>query len=121
MNELKMYFLDVIKNKYAAFDGRARRAEYWYFALFANIVSIPLYCIDEYLQLAFSVIIAIPSLGLAIRRLHDINKSGWYYFLIFIPIIGAILLLIWSCKEGTHGPNQYGEDPKAQLEFPTAE
>lgn len=54
----------------------------------------------------------IPMIALSVRRLHDIGKSGWYYLLILIPIVGAIVLIVWWCQDGKIGRNQYGEDPK---------
>lgn len=113
MEKFKLYFIDVLKNKYVQFSGRARREEYWYFALFCFILSIPIYFIHESLDWVLSLLTLCPSLALTVRRLHDTNRSGWYYFIVLIPIVGAILLLIWLCKEGTHGANEYGEDPKA--------
>lgn len=113
MKEFNLYFLDVLKNSYCKFTGRARRSEYWFYTLFCLIINVILLLIYEPLQYVFSLAIFLPSLGLCVRRLHDINKSGWWYLLAFIPLVGAIIIIIWFCKEGTHGPNQYGEDPKA--------
>lgn len=116
----------VLKN-YANFDGRARRAEYWYFALFNMILLIPFYAIGiigtkngvtgfamlgwgVYMVLALGTF--IPSLAVGVRRLHDLNKSGWYYFIGLIPFIGAIILLVWFFTDGDRQANNYGEDPK---------
>lgn len=111
------YFLDVMK-KYAVFEGRARRKEYWMFQLIAFLISIGLIIIDtilgsfNILQMIFSVAILLPSLGVSIRRLHDIGKSGWWLFIALIPLIGGIWLLILHCNEGDNGSNRYGSDPK---------
>lgn len=114
-------------NQYADFDGRARRKEYWMFVLWECIFVFVLTFLDILLGLTiagskigvlgsvFSLAIFIPSLAVSIRRLHDIGKSGWYYLLYFVPLIGGILLFIWSCTEGEEGPNKWGEDPKAEI------
>ena len=93
--------------KYATFEGRARRAEFWWSYLMVFVINcllgwtfiIPLACV-------------IPMIAISVRRLHDIGKSGWYYLLCLIPIVGTILLIIWFCQEGNIGRNEYGEDPK---------
>lgn len=97
------------------------------FVLFNVIVSIILSIIENLvgltipidkgaigiLSIIYSLFIFLPSLGVSIRRLHDINKSGWWFLLIFIPLIGAIVLIVFDCTEGTRGNNDYGPDPKA--------
>jgi uncharacterized membrane protein YhaH (DUF805 family) len=113
-----MTFGDAIQsffNNYANFEGRARRAEYWYVVLFNAIVSFVLGLLGDagiIISCIYSLIILIPTFALIWRRLHDTNRSGAYYFIGLIPIIGWILLLIAFCQEGTHGRNQYGDDPK---------
>jgi len=57
----------------------------------------------------------LPGLALAIRRLHDLDRSGWWFLLVFIPVIGAIILIIWACTKGTDGPNRFGPDRLAEL------
>jgi len=103
------YFIAVFK-KYAVFSGRARRAEYWYFFLFNFIISFILGFIggavgNIYLQVLWFLGTIIPAIAVGVRRMHDVNKSGWY---ILIPIYSLIL----ACTEGTTGPNEYGDDPK---------
>jgi uncharacterized membrane protein YhaH (DUF805 family) len=104
--------------KYATFSGRARRSEYWWFSLaqaLALFVSYGIaFIVPIGLLLAAIVLLGtfIPHLSMSIRRLHDTNRSAWWYLLIFVPI-GGLLLLIWFCLDGTSGPNRYGEDPKA--------
>jgi uncharacterized membrane protein YhaH (DUF805 family) len=111
------WYLKVLKN-YATFDGRARRKEYWMFALFNVIISIVLGIIDSavikqpILQAVYGIGTLLPSLAVSVRRMHDIGKSGWVLLLAFIPLIGAIILLIWSATDSTPGPNQYGPNPK---------
>jgi uncharacterized membrane protein YhaH (DUF805 family) len=118
------YFLAVLK-KYAVFSGRARRSEYWYYTLFYLIFLIVAMVLDKVLGTniepmpygAFYILLAlgmfIPSLAVGVRRLHDIGKSGWMFFISFIPVIGAIWLIVLFFKEGTAGENEYGLDPKA--------
>ena len=106
-------------NKYATFSGRASRSEYWFFILFGVLGGIVTLIIDvmildysiesEYtpINLIFSLILIIPSIAVACRRLHDVNKSGWWQ-LIWLTIIGGILLLIWYFKEGEKRKNRFG-------------
>lgn len=103
------YIVKVLKN-YANFEGRARRSEYWYFFLFNFVVSFVLGFIggmigSSILSGIFALGVLIPGIAVAIRRMHDVGKSGWYCL---IPIYNIIL----CCTEGDRGPNQYGEDPK---------
>lgn len=107
-------------SKYATFSGRARRSEYWYFVLLQVIVTAVLnglYSATE--SVAFPVILVlfdlallVPSLAVCWRRLHDIGRSGGYYFFILIPLVGWILLLVWMCQDSQPGANQYGPNPK---------
>ncbi|MGH8072565.1 MAG: DUF805 domain-containing protein [Lysobacter sp.] len=117
------WYLKVLKN-YVGFEGRARRKEYWMFALFNLIVSIVLAVIDGIggfmtesgigmLGLLYTLAVLLPSIAVGVRRLHDIDKSGWWLLLIFIPLIGAIVLLVFAVMEGTRGSNRFGEDPKS--------
>ncbi|RZK24070.1 MAG: DUF805 domain-containing protein [Hymenobacter sp.] len=117
------YFLDAIKSKYAQFSGRARRAEYWQFFLFNIIVSIVL---NVLVRTTGSMLIAgvsglvslallIPGIAVGVRRMHDVNKSGWF---ILVPIYNLIL----AVTPGTVGPNEYGPDPKGATDsFLTSE
>jgi uncharacterized membrane protein YhaH (DUF805 family) len=103
------YFITVLK-KYADFKGRARRAEYWYFNLFSMLVSIALLVVGLAIKIPllyniYSFAVFLPSLAVSVRRMHDVNRSGWY---ILIPIYSLVLL----CTEGSQGPNDYGADPK---------
>ena len=109
---------------YAKFSGRARRSEYWYFVLFVGIVSFVLGMIGSFagdsgfgsfvslLTGLFDLAVLVPSLALCWRRLHDIGKSGGYYFLSLIPVVGIIILLVWLCKDSMPGENAYGPNPK---------
>ncbi len=107
-------FVDAIKicfNKYATFSGRASRAEYWWFVLFNFIVGFICGFISDWVGYAASIALFLPSLAVAVRRLHDIGKGGGWYFLNLIPVIGQIILLIWYVKEGERQPNRFGENP----------
>ena len=103
---------------YVGFSGRAPRSEYWWFVLFGIIVDIVAGLLDFVLNISVlypicALALLLPSLAVAIRRLHDIGRSGWWWLIIFVPLVGAILLLVWACTAGTRGQNQYGPDPLA--------
>ena len=123
--------------KYATFDGRARRKEYWYWYLFNLIVGVVICAVMmmspaietqtdnglgwfgvfiRILGLIYSLGVVIPNLAVTVRRLHDTNRSGWSYFISLVPIIGGILLFIFLVEDSTPGDNQYGPNPKAELE-----
>lgn len=114
------WYLHALKN-YATFSGRATRSEFWFFMLFNIIISICLGIIgllfDEtnvlsgILQAIYSLAVLIPNIAVSSRRLHDINKSGWWQLIIIIPLIGAILLLIYYCTDSKED-NKYGMNPK---------
>jgi len=122
------YYLEVLK-KYATFSGRARRSEYWYFVLFNFIFMLVAMGLDNllgttvsvlpygYFYFALALAVLIPGLAVFVRRMHDIGKSGWWYFIAFIPLVGAIWLLILCCTEGVSGDNEYGADPKLEAEI----
>ncbi len=98
--------------------GRSIRSEYWYWVLFDIIGSIVASVIDYLLGVPafgalFSLVTILPSLAVAVRRLHDLDRTGWWILLALIPIIGWIILLIWYCSRGTVGPNRFGPDPLA--------
>ena len=112
------WYLKVVRDNYANFNGRASRQEYWMFILFNFIFTIVVGFIDVFLSLGFLSLlyvlaILIPGLAVFVKRLHDVNKSGWWFFIIFIPIIGAIWMLILLCTDGNPGENSYGPSPKA--------
>ena len=113
------YWLNAFSKNYANFSGRARRAEYWQFALFQIIVFVVLAVLMRvstaflYVYVLYALASLIPSLALVVRRLHDVGKSGWFYFIALIPLVGGIWLLVLFCTAGNPGTNQYGPDPKA--------
>jgi uncharacterized membrane protein YhaH (DUF805 family) len=107
----------VLTTNYANFNTRSSRPEYWWWVLFSFIVGIIFYVLImavpaiRYLQMIYSLAVLIPSIAVAVRRLHDLDKSGWWFLLIFIPIIGWIILIYWYIQPGTPGENQYGPPP----------
>ncbi|QZE15389.1 DUF805 domain-containing protein [Halosquirtibacter laminarini] len=101
-------FIYCFKN-YAQFNGRAGRREYWMFILFNMIVSFLISFINPILGYIYSVAVIIPGLAVSVRRLHDLGKSGWFYLLCLIPIVGWIILIVWFATKGEEGENQYGE------------
>ena len=103
--------------KYAVFNGRSCRSEYWWWLLFAIIGYVVFAVVDSFigtyplLYLLWALAILLPGLAVTISRLHDIDKSGWWILFGLVPLIGGIMLLIWYVRRGTEGPNQFGEDP----------
>jgi uncharacterized membrane protein YhaH (DUF805 family) len=106
--------------KYADFHGRASRSEYWYWTLFISLLVLAGFLVMRMLGLALLVGITallaglalfLPSLAVAVRRLHDTNTSGWWYLLALIPYMGGCILIIWYCFKGTQGENRFGPDP----------
>jgi len=118
-----MSFVEAIQSgfsNYVNFSGRAVRSEYWYWVLFVVLLSIVTNIIDAVisgtsgfaiLSTIVSLALFLPGLAVGIRRLHDLDKSGWWTLLIFIPLVGAIILIVWACTRGTLGPNRFGPDP----------
>ena len=118
--------------RYADFSGRSQRMEYWMFTLFYLLVIGVLLALamalgsnaGEELTGAEGILLAlvglfvlgtiIPSIAVTVRRLHDQDKSGWFYLISFIPYIGGFILFVFMCIDGTPGSNQYGPDPKTR-------
>ncbi|WP_298777439.1 DUF805 domain-containing protein [uncultured Polaribacter sp.] len=118
------WYLKVLKEHYADFSGRARREEFWMFQLFnlifmfvifgvlggiAAVLESPFIMFIGYIYV-FAII--IPGLALVVRRLHDVGKSGWFFLIQLIPLVGSIWLLVLECTDSQHGPNKWGENPK---------
>ena len=116
------WFIKCIKN-YAVFKGRAVRPEFWYFALVSAIIQISLSIIDIIIGWEVGIIdgiktlplfetsrllFLVPFISVTVRRLHDINKNGWWSLLWGLPVIGWVILILWLCKKGDEGENQYG-------------
>lgn len=116
------YFIDALKN-YATFSGRATRSQYWYFVLISSLIYIALIVVDlitgtyneeagiGLLSAIFTIALFIPNLAILVRRLHDTNRTGWWLFILLIPIIGFIVLLIFLCIDSKED-NKYGVNPK---------
>ena len=116
-NPFEIYYLDLLKKKYAEFNGRARRSEYWYFVLFNFIVSLGLGMVDAFtgvgfLNYVYSLAVIIPGIAVSIRRLHDTGRSGWWLLVGLIPFIGWIILIVFFVQESDPYDNQYGPNPK---------
>lgn len=100
---------------YATFSGRARRSEYWYWNLCTGVISALLALLtgeDSLVVSFFSLIVLIPGLAVTWRRLHDTGRSGAWYLILLIPLVGAVLMLIWTCIDSDPGDNAYGPCPK---------
>ena len=136
-----MTFTDAVRSgfsNYVTFSGRARRSEFWVWFRFAISAGVVAAVLDSMLFPAMmdvqtdlgdgvasfsaqggpisalvSLGLFLPGLAVAVRRLHDVDRSGWWLLLAFIPLIGIIVLIVWWCTEGTRGPNRFGPDPKA--------
>jgi uncharacterized membrane protein YhaH (DUF805 family) len=129
-----MDFMTAVKtcfSKYVTFSGRAQRSEFWWFWLFLFAGQIILSIVDStlfgtvttydggfeahtntpILSGLFSLAVFLPSLAVAVRRLHDTDRSGWWYLLCLIPLIGIIVLIVWWASKGTAGANRFGNDP----------
>ena len=109
--------------KYAVFEGRAGRSEYWWFFLFSAACVVALSIIDSIvfdvqfenygvLVIIYLIAVMLPTIAVSVRRLHDMDQTGWWYMLVFVPMIGWILVLCWLIFPGTVGPNKFGLDPK---------
>lgn len=113
------WYLTVVRDNYANFKGRARRKEYWMYVLFNLLFSIAAIIIDTIIgtnliiTAIYILIVFVPGLAVLVRRLHDIGKSGAWFFISFVPIIGGIWLLVLLVTEGNPGDNVYGTSPKA--------
>lgn len=120
------WFLLALKN-YATFTGRSQRSEYWYFVLFYLVIYIGLSLLDGLLgtysgkaeigllSALFAIATLLPSIAVTARRLHDIGKSGWWQLIAFIPLIGALLLLVWLARDSESAGNSHGPNPKTAI------
>jgi len=127
MSPFQKYFKETVTKRYSDFEGRARRSEYWYFTLFYTIIYLVIYSgtlagilgdipiiggLFGLLTLVFALGMLVPSLAVAVRRLHDTGKSGWLLLIGLIPLVGGIILLVFLCTDSTPGANAYGPNPK---------
>lgn len=116
-----MDFITAVKTclgKYATFQGRACRSEYWYFTLFnfilgmiANVIAAASLGVLAVLPVILMIGLLLPGVAVLVRRLHDTDRSGWWWLILLVPLVGVILLIVWFCKQGTVGANRFGEDP----------
>ena len=108
------WYLEVLK-KYAVFSGRARRKEYWMFILFNIIIAFVLeFAVPGIVSTLYTVAVLIPGLAVSVRRLHDTDRSGWWFFIALVPLIGAIVLLVFLAQDSKLDENQYGPNPKTE-------
>ncbi|MGZ8225781.1 MAG: DUF805 domain-containing protein [Methylococcaceae bacterium] len=117
------WYLEVFK-KYAVFSGRAGRQEYWYFTLFNILVGILLRVMDQItgnldyetglglLSTFYSLVVLIPATAVLVRRLHDTDRSAWWLLIALVPLIGELVLLVFTLQDSQPGNNQYGANPK---------
>ena len=120
------WFVEAMR-KYAVFKGRARRKEYWWFLLVYLLISLVLTVFDgiigKYdaqsgmglLSGLFGVATFLPGLAVAVRRLHDTDRSGWWVLITVLPVIGLLIFVIFMARAGTPGENRFGADPKAAV------
>jgi uncharacterized membrane protein YhaH (DUF805 family) len=116
------WYLEVLQ-KYAVFEGRARRQEYWMFTLIGAMIPVALVLLAAALGAStentttaivgvYYLAILLPSLAVAVRRLHDTGRSGWWLFIAVVPLLGSLALLIFTLQDSEQGANQYGPNPK---------
>jgi uncharacterized membrane protein YhaH (DUF805 family) len=121
------WFLEALTKKYATFEGRARRREYWYFILFYLLAIVLLSIVDglagtfnEAAEIGlfgglFVLVTILPSIAVTVRRLHDTDRSGWWILLNFIPLVGALVLLVFTVQDSQPGANRFGPNPKGVM------
>lgn len=122
-----MSFVEAVRScfsQYVGFSGRSRRSEYWWFVLFNILAGMVASILDAAVgmsgprgngpvEVLVSLALFLPGLAVWCRRMHDIGKSGWWWLLAFIPIVGWIIMLIWAVRDSDPAPNRYGPSPKA--------
>lgn len=120
------WYLEALR-KYATFEGRARRKEYWFFILFNVLAVVVLGIIDVVLGTSskeaglgllsgiYLLAVLLPALAVTVRRLHDTDRSGWWILIEFIPLIGGLVLLVFTLLDGTPGSNRFGPSPKGEV------
>ena len=122
MEAIKNLYLSVLKNKYAQFNGRASRTEYWTFTLVNAAISIVLILVERafgghgsgFLSTIFGIGVLIPGIAVLIRRLHDTDRSGWWALLALLPLANLVLLA-FMFFDGTQGAIRFGENPKGNV------
>jgi len=103
-------------SNYVNFSDRACRSKYWYWFLFVVLGQFVTAIVDSVIgfQLTtgiFSLVVLLPGIAVGVRRLHDLDRTGWWLLLAFVPLIGTIILIVWFCTRGTPGANRFGPDP----------
>ena len=118
------YFIECMTSKYLCFTGRARRKEYWMFVLFNFIAAFVVGFVGgllaeltniaafAFLGVLYNFAAILPGLAVCSRRLHDIGKSGWWWLIVLVPFVGAIVLLVFMFLDSQPGANEYGPNPK---------
>lgn len=124
------WYLGVLK-RYADFGGRARRKEFWHFALANTLIFVALAVVDVWADLVhrpsgfgflsgfYSIGVLVPAVAVAVRRLHDTGRSAWWLAIAFIPLAGAFVLLYFYVQDSLPGGNRYGPNPKGVIREPT--
>jgi len=117
------WYLQALK-KYATFSGRARRREYWFYVLFYLIIIVVLSVIDGIIGMnmggagvgiltcIYILAVFLPTLAVLVRRLHDTGRSGWWFFIQLVPLVGFFILLYFLVSDSQPGTNAYGPNPK---------
>ncbi len=108
-------------SNYVNFSDRAYRSEYWYWFLFVVLGQFVTAIVDSVIGIQlttgiFSLVVLLPGIALSVRRLHDLDRTGWWLLLAFVPLVGTIILIVWFCTRGTPGPNRFGPDQLAGFE-----
>lgn len=115
MHQFQVSFPDAIKmafEQYANFNGRSSRSEYWWWVLFTSLLGIIVSLFQsEIISGLVYLGIFLPSIAVGVRRLHDIGKSGWWYLINLIPLVGNIIFIVWACQDSQMHDNEYGEVP----------
>lgn len=106
-----------VLGKYATFSGRARRSEYWYWTLAVLIADVVARVVDgvlgvSLLTVVLGLAVIVPGIAVSVRRMHDTGRSGWFLLLGLIPLVGAVILIVWFCGDSKPGDNVYGPSPK---------
>ncbi len=121
------WFLEALTKKYATLEGRARRSEYWYFVLFYVLAAVALSIVDVVVGTyheesgfglfsgLFMLATLVPSIAITARRLHDTDRSGWWQLLYFIPLLGAVVMLVFMVLDSQPGANRFGPNPKGVM------
>lgn len=123
---MRMSFTNAVRkclSNYVTFSGRAQRSEHWWFVLFVALTSVAAMILDNLLGLTWDTVgdgpiqtlaglaLLLPGISVAVRRVHDLDRTGWWVCIFLIPIIGVIIFLFFACRRGTDGANRFGPDP----------